>query len=455
MKPMTEGRSMAYPASETLSAYVNEPFYPALAARLELNEMSGRKRSALDRYREDKRALQHELRTELSYILQREPAARQPLLTALAKRQEPKIADLEERAEELRSSFNSRDYAWGTLRKWKLGHTETVSETPAEVYKVMLSAVYFQNGLSAAQRALLREIAIEVARGGETAADAMEAQPYVFFSPSPARVRFAEKVPDAVAAKLARYNTRKSALRKQLYDAVYRQDAAWFDLSRIASLASLAERQAPEFAGLEELAEEIRRDLAPMPPLPRLKPLVELPPVLSEKLTALFRRNTTEQTRIKQEMGKIQERFPKLRISGYFAQSHFYSLVSYVGDYRYFSTEVQMKTNEARLEMAELSRSYDRVIAGMIAERASLRAEIAEALKTNDPSELNLALAEGSRRAIEQETDDSIDDYFVAVFEPGLSPGQRRLLFDAAIESMKLPLPGGELQPTERSMARR
>lgn len=38
-------------------------------------------------------------------------------------------------------------------------------------------------------------------------------------------------------------------------------------------------------------------------------------------------------------------------------------------------------------------------------------------------------------------------DYHDAVLAPGLSPEQRRLLFDGAIESLSLPLPGGAFQP--------
>jgi hypothetical protein len=34
-------------------------------------------------------------------------------------------------------------------------------------------------------------------------------------------------------------------------------------------------------------------------------------------------------------------------------------------------------------------------------------------------------------------------EYRIAVFEPGLSPEQRRLLFDGAVEKLALPLPGG------------
>jgi hypothetical protein len=39
-------------------------------------------------------------------------------------------------------------------------------------------------------------------------------------------------------------------------------------------------------------------------------------------------------------------------------------------------------------------------------------------------------------------------DTWAAAFEPGLSPEQRRLLYDGAIVMLGLPLPGPEKQPT-------
>jgi hypothetical protein len=39
---------------------------------------------------------------------------------------------------------------------------------------------------------------------------------------------------------------------------------------------------------------------------------------------------------------------------------------------------------------------------------------------------------------------DKYRDYQAAVLMPGLSAGQRRLLFDAAVEQLDLPLPSGE-----------
>jgi hypothetical protein len=55
------------------------------------------------------------------------------------------------------------------------------------------------------------------------------------------------------------------------------------------------------------------------------------------------------------------------------------------------------------------------------------------------------------RVATARETASVYRDYRVALFQPGLSPEQRRLLFDGVMEQLELPLPRGELQPVYRA----
>ena len=52
--------------------------------------------------------------------------------------------------------------------------------------------------------------------------------------------------------------------------------------------------------------------------------------------------------------------------------------------------------------------------------------------------------------ALSHETGDPYREYRLAVFQPGLSPEQRRLLFHHAIERLHVRLPDGELQPRRR-----
>ena len=57
-------------------------------------------------------------------------------------------------------------------------------------------------------------------------------------------------------------------------------------------------------------------------------------------------------------------------------------------------------------------------------------------------------LSKNFSEALQQlETWRSYRNYQIAVFEPGLSPEQRRLLFDLALEKLSLPLPAGEIPP--------
>jgi hypothetical protein len=314
---------------------------------------------------------------------------------------------------------------------------------------VMLSAAYYQEGLTFDQRSLLREIAIEIARGGETEAAAIAAQPYSFFSPSPARVRFPVDTSTSVAANISSYESRKSALRKELYDAVYKQDSAWINARRTAALKSLGRQQAGEFAVLEELAEEIRRELAPMPTSARRSPVVELPPVLAQRIVAMYRRPVIEQLRIRGEVGKIQGRYPDLNIGGYFSQNLFLHEINTRGS-SLFSAKIDQQRKQAQQELSALRDAYAQAISTLSAERDALRPEIAAALGTSDPAKLELVFTEGQRQMVDEDSAVAASNYTVAVFEPGLSPGQRRLLFDLAVDQLDLPLPGGDLQPVRR-----
>ena len=84
-------------------------------------------------------------------------------------------------------------------------------------------------------------------------------------------------------------------------------------------------------------------------------------------------------------------------------------------------------------------------------EAESLRAEIAAHAATHPQTLGGRSTDEWWKHAIEalQEEDDPAPyrEYRTAVFEPGLSPEQRRLLFAAAVRELRLPLPGGEFQP--------
>ena len=325
--------SYSVPSDDTW--YVNEIFYPALRTRFAAGEMNPRPLNRLEQYHAAKRALQNELRSELDRLHDSPPAERAQALTALGRRQTPQIAQLEAAAETLRQDLTKSDQ-WGALREWRLGDKDKRGYSPHEVGKVMLAAAYFESGLSLSQRGLLREIYLELHSAADSEANAAAAQPFLFFSPAPARMLLPNNLDARLSAKLADYQSRKSVLKKELYDTVHANDRMKLGVIRTNAFKALAQAQAARIFELDKLAEEIR---------PGLVDFVE---------SAALGGNL-------------------------------------------FSPALQAR------------------IGRMVGE-----------------------------------TKDYYRNYRVAVFQPGLSPEQRRLFFDGVIEELRLPLPPGEPQPTRR-----
>ncbi len=84
-------------------------------------------------------------------------------------------------------------------------------------------------------------------------------------------------------------------------------------------------------------------------------------------------------------------------------------------------------------------------------ETNAIRAEAAKALGGANSRTLEAAISGATRVAALRDVEDGYRDYRTAVFEPGLSPEQRRLLFAGAIEELDLPLSRGEFQPIRRA----
>lgn len=438
-------------APPELAAYVNEFFYPALGARLFTQSLKEPLRRQLESYRAAKLALQHELRNELARLRQADPAQRLEALTALARAQAPRLAQLEKDTEQLRRDLILSDYTWNAQREWRLGDRDRRGFSPIEVAEVMRGYAFYHNSLLPAQRRLLREISIELLLSAEDQAKATVAQPHVFFPPEPARVLFPESISAQAAAKLASYQTQKSALKKELYDAVHRHDGYTLDFLRGNTLAALAEKQAARLAALETLAEEIRRLLPPTTELLRPTLRSALPVALSDRIRAMITAYAQAQ------------RSAAARIDAIVAQAKalpFHSSYRFDADGLKF---VVVPTREARVpaalkkieavraEISTVADDYGRTLAELINEREAIRAEIGATIGSTNADAIDAALYATMRVLHQQQAATDYEEYRVAVFEPGLSPEQRRVLFDGVIEQLALPLPRAELQPTRRA----
>ena len=450
--PPAEGR-LAAPAE--LAAHVNEPFYPQLATRLATRNLPARLRDRVEAYRVHKAALTGELRAELSRTQTLPAAERAIALGGLAIRQREPLRALEAEAEELRRDLQVGDQTWGALRQWRLGNDERRGFSPLEIAQVMRSYAFYQNGLLPAQRRLLREIALELQAAGETAEAAAVNQPHLFFPPEPARVLPPDGLPPEVAARLATYQARKAALKKELFDAVHAHDGQAFPWLRGNTMSALARRQEAPLAELEGLAEEIRQGLAGNPEPAPLAERTPLPPVLQERVAALLRDVAAAQqsavTRIEALLAGARD-LPVQTNYRFDAEGIRFVVVPLRTERgaKPAAADTPARITALREGISAVAEDYGRRLAGFINERDAIRTEAGALLQLGRADRLDQALQTAMRVANARETLEVYRDYRTALFAPGLSPEQRRLLFDDVIVRLELPLPRGELQPVNR-----
>ncbi|HVS54494.1 MAG TPA: hypothetical protein VHD62_19215 [Opitutaceae bacterium] len=442
-------------ASDELKAFVGDVFYPQLGTRLAAGELDAKLRARLDAYHAEKLALQNELRTELDRQRDAAPSARRDALIALARRQAPRLATLEKNAEELRRDLRVNEGDWSALREWHLGDNSRRGDSPDEIAGVMRACAYYENGLLPAQRRLLREVALEIGMAGDSAAKAAAAQPYVFFPPEPARVMLPDDVPAALAQRIAEFEAKKSGLKKELYDAAVADDTSGIGLFRSRALKNLAEKQAPALAALESLAEEIRRGLAELPaaaaPAGAHSPL---PVELSRRLFRIVQSHDALQREAAAKVDAIVARVEgsPVQISYHFEPNALRFVVAPRGFRRGRpNADMLAKIESIRAEISAIADDYGRRLADLVNDRDAMKPEVAAAIGSQKPDAVDAAIAGAIRAAVLQENEDANRMYRAAVFEPGMSPPQRLLLLDAALEQLDLPLPHGELQPVRRA----
>lgn len=445
-------RQLTPPAE--LTSYVNEIFYPPLSTWLAEQSLTDELRQRLDAYRSEKLALLRDLRAVLDQNRETDPGARRTALEALARQQAPRLAKLDQMSEQLRSDLTTSGNDWRALRSWSLGEKNSRGDSPAEISTVMRAYAHYQANLSPAQRQLLREISMEIALAQEDEAAAKAAQPFLFFSPAPARVMLPDDLPSDLAAKISAYETAKSALKKELFDTIYKQDGAAFGFARNKAISDLAKRQSDRFAELERLADDIRGGLAQVPSA--VQPAAErspLPPVLTERIGRLLKQRTALQKETSVRMEAIRTRHaadPVLIAFAYESDGLRFLVIPRRGRGD-GGGETKTLIQSIEAELGAVSEQYGRNVVELLNEIEAVRQEAGRILGKTDPKTIEAAIGAATRVAALQETEDGYREYRTAVFEPGLLPAQRRLLFDGAIEKLDLPLPRGEPQPTRRA----
>lgn len=435
-------RRMGAPAD--LAPYVMEPFYAPLSTRVVKRSLTRRQEEALARYDQRKANLLAALRAKLAATAALPDEARRAELAAFAAAQAPALAALEREADQWRRDCytrpgGARTADWYEWRGWKLGRGRLArprGETLFFEYQLLRAAAFYQEGLGLEQRRLLRECAMELEAEvfpGPADQPVSVRDHFWFFSPHLARVHLPDDLPAELQAKIDAFRALKAQLKRELRDTIYEQDRIVFESRREPVLEELAYAQAPRLADLDVQAEEIRRSLARVAPQPTPPAPAALPPELAARIEAY----RAEQEALRRELADHMRRAVRHMI---------------VPD-AYAANPSMNAWRQARLAaIAQAREEFQRDHADRIAAlrqqihalRMAIEAWAGPGTASASTAGNSSFLAEFFARRGEQQ---GRHDYHVAVFQPGLSPAQRRLLLDAAIVALNLPLPGPEEQP--------
>jgi hypothetical protein len=413
---------LAAPAE--LAPFLNEPFYAPLSAHLASPNphdwLAERQKQQLEAYRASEGALQAELLARLYVLRDVDPVSRRQALETIAREQTPRLVELENRAEQLRTDLIAGGSDGNAGR-------QGISDRPGAPAEELRAAVYYGSGLSPAQRRLLREIVVETEEGAPREASPGPDGRWLFFSPDTARVQLPPALPAELAATVDAYEHLKNTLKSELRAALSESGRSYVISSRAQDLAALAERQEPRFASLERLAEDIRGRLRGLIADPLHAPhLPPLSPELEERI-AVYRKAKLDLQ--KALLAKVQE------VTGPGAASD--------------SAAMQDRVQQA---IAGFTRENSLRYAALEKAKEGIRRDLAHvaAAHPDGPGK-----DQSADRLLKNFTDSLQQhelwrlyyEYRIAVFEPGLSPEQRRLLYASAIEKLALPLPGGAPQP--------
>ena len=441
-------------APDGLADFVCDPFYPALSTRLFALDLSPALEARLHGYRSKRLSQVNALLNQFVDLHDQPPEVQEQRLRAFAETQTPVLIGLETEAERLREDVIADGFSnridWNAGRRWKVGGTKAGSdivEVEAE-FQAIRAAAFYQKGLIAQQRGLLRELATELhakvrkARGLPAARAESDA---MFFSPEMTRFRLPAGISSALREKIGTYNGQKAALKRELRDTIIAQERAT-PAVRARVLEELADKQWPQFGILEELAEEIRGMLAS-----RFE--VEAPAappwIPAGMLEAIRRYNEDRDTffgelRLSMDAAAALVPRPDLNAPGDERVQRQRDFADQRAKARQEATVEFQKQNAARF--ADLEQRYKgiRQALTIVAEKQSDR-------KTGRPLDADALLREYSASMEEFDTFGRVaviyTNYRIAMLQPGLSPEQRRLLFGYALIGLAQPLPHGELMP--------
>lgn len=465
-------------APDTMSDFPYAAFYSPLAARLRAGSLTDEQELQLQDYLVEKLTLQNELRAKLDSLASDDLLVRATALAEFSRQQTPRIVALEERAEEMREDFINGVYIgdflegilmqpsvnWANYRSWRLGRDVFQSSDDAidAQYQALMGASFFQPGLAPFQRRLLREVATDLREAQQGAVpiqvgsdEALESDvnPLFSFTPETARIRLPANLPTTIMNKITRYEQEKSALKEELGRAVIDADDRFFSFLRTRELRQLGELQAPKYDELEVLAEDIRRDLAGMPEIFTPPTLPALPPGVADRIQSVVAVNREREDRLYQLLAQLSE-FVTIGGANYIRDPNGREMLQLNLPQEGQNPEVVARANQLRDEFnLAASERAEQTSRDMAAIRSALATMFGDPPGPDLDRRIDEFLLSYSDAIDQRERWFLYTDYRTAMLQPGLSPEQRRLLFDAALIELDLPLPERSRTPRVTTLA--
>ena len=379
-------------------------------------------------YQTSRQQLVKEVRVKFEELAGATPAVRMAGLSELAVQQAGRLRALASEEEAIR-----KDLAWvGSKFGYYLAFR--LSGPAAEMPRLLFAAC-FNDGLSTEQRLLLPEIAFgkPSVPGNEGPGKPVAGGDVFFFLPATVRIRLPAGLPPALEAKIHEFVLEKESLKSELRNAVL-LDNYFFISTHTRRLAALAAQQAPRFAALEALAEEIRVGLTGLG-FPKPPGTLELPADLTQRVGSFYARKVQVRRELLSRLRTLRNQYPTVRFD-IARQGDGLTIVQSGGDPAIAASLTAFNSSQAGVYTAFTSESE------------VLRRDVQHYLESNPRQEtrtVDQLAADFARAYATRENGDRYRDYVRAVLEPGLAPAQRRLLFQSA--TAPLDQSGGSSQP--------
>lgn len=423
------------PLPSGLLDFASETFYMSYGALLKARQISEQRAERIARYRAARDQLVAELRTLLDQTKNLPAPRRTEALREFSSAQTHRATALENEAESIRLDlttpglfrFGSTAYDLARDADW----SRDVAYVESFAYILPLVGAQYYSGFSPDQRLLLHEMTMEQrARDRPSSPASKPTSPdYLFFLPSTSRIKLPADLPPDLAEKTRRFRTQKDTLKSELQSALDRHQFRLVN-SRTERFAQLAREQAPAFAELHALAEEIRRGLVSIQ-YPDAPSGASLPRDLTERVGHATTRKAALQRELLARFKALQSELPGERIEILRRGQGLALLIAGPPSRSLSRDQRERLLAETESFNASIGSRYTDLAAEMDRLRNDLRA-VAPAAGRSSPKDIDRLAAEFDRSYKKQEAWNRYRDYHAAVLVPGLSPELRRLLYRAA-----------------------